>query len=539
MSISSRGEASTAGASLPVRAWRSGAFRFGFMAILAAFIGLVSSSQAKAQLTVKSLVGKAVSDPTDDKYPEIKSAIDYFVNQRDPKAAFGQLSLAKQNHPKLPPVDMMMADLWMAAKQSSQVLSTLEDCIKHNPNDPEAYLVLADMAFSERHVEEAELLFAKAAQLAETFKDNTKRQTDFRGRAQAGLAAVAESRQEWDAAKGFLQNWLKIAEPNGPPPAGEQNAAGAAAHTRLGNVLFQSDTSDDKKTGAREAYEQFQAALADDDRSPSPDVALASLYENAKMHDEAKKFITRAVTHPSKDTASQVITLIEAARWAIDTNQADDAFNYAQQASNLDPKSARGLQAKYLMGVAARMKGDSKAAEDSLQAVCLAQPANFDASDQLAQVLAENIDPEKKERGLEIAMTNFNAAQGQKDQNRSIEAASTLGWAYFQLQRYTEADQVTQAVINSHGTSPDIMYYQAKLFQDGHGQTKEAVELLRQAVRFERGLFVHRDDAQQLLARLDKTYTPGTVPAAPTSTPAAPAAGTAPAAGSTPAPANK
>lgn len=71
------------------------------------------------------------------------------------------------------------------------------------------------------------------------------------------------------------------------------------------------------------------------------------------------------------------------------------------------------------------------------------------------------------------------------------------------MNRIPEADQVTQAIINTGVASPDILYYQARLFQE-HSQTKEAIAKLKASLSNSRGFFVHRDDAKQWLAKLDK-----------------------------------
>jgi tetratricopeptide (TPR) repeat protein len=479
------------------------------VALLASVVGLASSGRAKAQITIQSLLGKSISDPTAEQFPDVNDAIKRFTN-RDPEAALKYLETAKRKNPKLPPAEMMLAQMWIAANQAGPARSALEDCVKNNPDDPEAYLVLGDLAFADRRYAESELLFAKSEQLAANFKDNLKRANDFRGRAEAGLASVAEIREQWDNAKKHLEAWLQVVDPTGaaPVPGSAPNTAAANAHDRLGRVIFRSDTDATKSAGARKAYEQFQQAVIDDNKSISADIALAQLYEDAKMHDKAKHFINYAVTRLPADQETKVATLIAAARWALDTNQAEDAYNYAKDAFNLDPKSKRALEAKFMMGVAARIKGDTKIAEQCLQDVVTASPANFPASNQLAQVLAEQkTDKEKQQRGLEIAGNNQAVAQAnegtRRDPGRAIEAASTLGWVLFMMNRIPEADQVTQAVINTGAATPDIWYYRARLFEE-HGQTKEAIASLKASLTNKRGFFVHRDDAQHLLARLDK-----------------------------------
>jgi len=484
------------------------------LALLAGVLALVSSKQAKAQITVESLLSKSVSDPTKEQYKDVDRAIKKFTN-RDAEGALDTLTIAKRNNPKLPPAEMMLAQMWIMANQAGPARNALEECVKNNPEDPEAYLVLGDLAFSDRRVAEAELLFAKAEQLAAVFKENAKRKNDFMGRSEAGLAAVAESREQWDNAKTYLTNWLKIVDPAGPGGiAGPTpNTSGANAHDRLGKVIFHADPDLKKATGTQDAYKEFKLAVADDPKSISADISMAQLFEDPKIpdgHEMAKKFITHAVLHPPVDPATQLATLLAAASWALGTNQADDAFNYASQALTVpvDSKAKRTLEAKFLMGVAARMKGDTKTAEQALQEVVTAAPGNWQASNQLAQVLAEQkTDKEKQQRGLEIAMNNQAAAQasngGQRDPTRAIESAATLGWVLFQMNRIPEADQVTKAVMDTGVASPDILYYRARQFQE-HSQTKEAILSLKAALSNSRGFFVHRVDAKEMLASLDK-----------------------------------
>jgi tetratricopeptide (TPR) repeat protein len=536
MIISSRGEAlkgcagvqpaAAIGQSAGIR--RSTLVRWALVALLAAVFGLVSNGKAQAQLTVKNLLSKSVTDATDDQFPDVKDAIERFTNS-DVKGAYNSLSQAKSKNPTLPPADMLMAQLWMAAKQAGQAQGSLEECVKNNPNDPEAYLALGEIAFGDHHVEAADLLLNKAEQLAATFKENQKRAADFKARAEAGLAMVAESRQEWDTAEKYLHNWIKLVDPtptDRPLTGNEVNTQGALAHLRLGQVLFHANP--DKRAGAAAAYPEFVQAQKEDPSAVAPYIALAMLFEDAKDHKQAQEFITRAVSHPSSDPVAQEKTLLDAARWALTTNQADEAYNDAKAAYDLNPKSKRALEAKLTMGIAARMKGDVKNAEQNLEDVYVANPGNFEASNQLAQTLVEENDPEKKERGLQVAVNNEAGSQGEagrQNPSRAVESAATLGWALFQLDRIKEADQVTQAVINSHAGNPDIFYFQARLFQDGHGQTKEAIAELRQALNIGRGPFIHKDDAQQMLSKLDRTYNPnaGTPPA--TSSTSAPAGG--------------
>src|SRR5439155_23998521 len=102
-----------------------------------------------------------------------------------------------------------------------------------------------------------------------------------------------------------------------------------------------------------------------------------------------------------------------------------------------------------LRGVAARLFKDTPTAEKYLQEVFMASPSNFSASNQYAQVLAEQLGKEKRQRALDIARINQKMYGGQTNQ-QGIEAAATLGWVLYQMGNINEADRVMQAIINTN-----------------------------------------------------------------------------------------
>src|SRR4051794_16582672 len=93
-------------------------------------------------LTVESLIGDAVS-LSNQQYPEVDSAIQRFRNG-DAPGAREYLVMAKQKYPKLPPVDLLMAKMWVFFRSGDQARQQLEAAVTNNPTDPEAYLLLAD-----------------------------------------------------------------------------------------------------------------------------------------------------------------------------------------------------------------------------------------------------------------------------------------------------------------------------------------------------------------------------------------------------------
>jgi len=460
--------------------------RWGFLGLLAGCAGWLSAGQARAaDSALEALIGGAV-DVTSGDYSDVSKAITRF-NRSDLEGARFNLEKAKKEHPKLPPAELMLAQLLAMANQGAAVRAELENCVKVHPDDPEAYLIFGDQALTDRRFTDAGLLFAQGKIVAAKFTENAKRQRNFQIRCENGLALVAEAREQWDDAKSRLEAWLLI----------DQNSA--AAHDRLGRVLFKADTTDAKDAGARKAYEEFQAAVKADPKAISADIAMAQLYEEAKNHDMAKRFMKLAVgANLPRAVESRLNTLIAAAHWALETDQPTEARDYSEMAVKLKPDSS---EAKFLRGVAARLFKDTATAEKYLQEVFMSAPSNFSASNQYAQVLAEQPDKDKRDRALQIARINQKMYGGQNNRE-GIETAATLGWVLYQMGNVNEADKVMQAILNTGNPSADSLYYKARILQEV-GRSEDAKKCLDLALKISKS-FVHHKDAKDMSEMLAK-----------------------------------
>ena len=228
---------------------------------------------AAAQVTAQTLIGKAVSDDSQSK--DINNAITRF-RDRDIDGCRAVLERAKTNNPKLPPPGVMMAMLWLSVNQLAPARGELEDTAVKFGADPEPYLMLGDLAFQDRRITDAAVLFDKATALAATYEENPKRKRDFDIRCNAGSAAVAEARRQWENAQKHLAAWIELDPDN------------ASAHQRMGIVLFQLNKQTD-------ALAQFREAKKLDEKAVQPELAMARLYDDAKKRDVAKKLVEAAI----------------------------------------------------------------------------------------------------------------------------------------------------------------------------------------------------------------------------------------------------
>jgi len=426
---------------------------------------------ARAQVTAQALVGNAVSDDTMNK--EINNAIARF-RDRDIDGCRAILERVKSNNPKLPPPGVMMSTLWLAVNQIGPAREELENAAVKFPADPEAYLKLGDLAFGEGQITDADVLFAKAAELTAAYAENPKRKRDFDIRCAAGAAAVCERRQQWEKAKTYLDKWIELDPDN------------AGSRLRLGNVLFRLGKED-------AALVEFKEAKKIDKNAPLPELAMAQRNEEARKRDAAKKWVQDAIKASPSDPAVQLF----AARWYLQQNDLESAKAAAETALKLDPKS---LEGKFVRGLVARVARDYATAEKYLNEAHFQSPGNFDVSNSLALVLIESEDEESRRRALELADTNV--AKYRENTPQQIPAVTSLAWVFYKLGRREDAEKILEQVRRSNALNSDGAYYVAKILAD-RGEKDLARKILDEVLANE-PMFSSRSDATDLLAKLKK-----------------------------------
>lgn len=426
-----------------------------------------------AQLTSQVLIGDSVSE-AGKKFPDIDEAIKRFGN-RDYLGARQFLESAKRSDPTLPPADLILAKMYFLTGDVAAGRMSLEKTVMDNSGDPEAYLILADQAAqpAQNRTIEAEALYEKALQLTDSFKENAKRKRNFDIRAHSGRAFVSERRKNWQKAVEDLQAMLKTDPDN------------AAGHYRLGRALFMM-----KKY--KEGYDEFVASkkLDKEKAIPNPYVSAASMYDALNMPNEAKQAFDLAI----KEDGKNIGTLTSYAQWLIKTGKAEDAAKVLAEARKIDPNS---LDVLTLSGVAARMSKQLKPAEDYFVAALAIAPSNGGVINQLALLLVDQPDDDKRRRALEFAGINARL------NDKSADAQVTYAWVLFQLQRLAEAQEALRMGIRLGNLGQDSSYLVAKMISDQN--VDAAKRLLTDALESDNpGIFVNRREAQELLDSLNK-----------------------------------
>jgi Tfp pilus assembly protein PilF len=427
------------------------------------------ASQAAAQITTEVLIGDAVSDPG-TKYADVDEAIKRFSN-RDPLGAQQFLEAALRKNPTLPPVDLLLAKMYILSGDSASALASLEKTATENPTDPEPYLILGDQAISAGQTIQAEALYEKALELVDSFKGNEKRKRSFVIRARTGRSLVAERRKDWATAAGDLTALLKVDPDN------------AAAHYRLGRALFMQ-----KKFA--EGNAEFAKAAQLDKNLPNANVAAALLYEQLGMRNEAKTAFENAV----KSNREDVKTLNAYAQWLLSTGDITRAEQALAAGRRVAPED---LDTLVLSGVAARMAKKMKPAEDYFVSALRLSPSNAAVINQLALLLVEQPDEDKRQRAMEFARINAML------QPNSAESNITLAWVLYQVGNSRDAEVALRKGLAARNMSPDSNYLVAKILAE-QNRPDVAKQFLTAALENSAGgLSVLRADAEALKKKLE------------------------------------
>jgi Tfp pilus assembly protein PilF len=437
---------------------------------LSGAVAFLTAEKAAAQLTTQMLIGDSVSE-IGTRYGDVDEAIKRFTNN-DPIAARQFLESAKRKDAALPPVDLLLAKLYFMSNNVQAGRVSLEKTAMDDPGDPEAFLLLADQAFQQGRLIEAEALYDKVMQLNEKFQGNAKRKRNFEVRARAGRASVAQRRKKWDAAVADLQALVKADPEN------------ARAHYLLGQTLFMQKKAVDGKA-------EFDTAkkLDKDKVIPDPWVAAAMMYDQLDMPAETQKSFDNAL----KTSKTDPNTITAYTQWLIKSGDPANITKAETLLGEARKANPGNLNLLILSGVAARMSKKIKPAEDYLIEALGIAPANGDVMNQLALLLIEQPAQDKRDRALQFALINsrLNA--------ESPDTQVTLAWVLYQLGKGREAEQALIKASQLGTPSQDSNYLVGKIFAE-QNRPEQAKQVLKMAMDMNApGIFIYRKDAEALL----------------------------------------
>jgi Tfp pilus assembly protein PilF len=435
--------------------------------LCAGVAGLTAAGQVPT--TMPAPKGAEPAKPTADE----EKAAEYLRAGRIDDA-LGELKKAAKANPRYPLPRLRLAEILVRAGQGPAARNQVEVAASEEPRHPAVYLANGSMAFGEGRLADTILNCQTALLLTAEPRWDAEQKAAFAREARLGLAAAFERRRDWAAAKEQLAALLNDDPKN------------SLARQKMAAVLFWLG-------GPEQAFAEFQGAKKDDPAADVPELAMAALW-GQKDEGKAEEWLKKAVTaNPKEPKAHRAY-----AAWLMDNGRADAAQLYVESAAQFDPK---GRETLALKGLLARYRRDFAAAEPIFDDLNRDRPNDSFAAWNLALVLAESADPDKRRRAADVAQAEVSKNQ------RAAEGYSVLGYCLYKAGRLDEAERALGAAASGGQVRLDTAYFLARVLAD-RGKAEDAQKLVKEALNG-RGPFLYRADAQALADALAKKVPAG------------------------------
>lgn len=403
---------------------------------------------------------------------ELQGAIDLF-NKTDFNGALERLKTICAGNPGLAPPRVILAQWFSLANQPDGMFASLNAATTDSPDDPEAFLLLGEIALKKGETAAATLFFQKGEILLASFSDAAARKKPLQISLLRNRTTLAEQRSEWKAVETYTEQRFVL---EGKTP--ELLRIKALALFRQGR---------DKE--AEELLAQAdQAAASLPNKGLPAEAILAQLYASRGGDDNirrGKTFLNTAVQKYPK--SKEVLSL------SVNTKLADGDFDAARRLA--EQLVAEDASSKQLLATVALFQEDYVSAEKLFQEIVTDSPANIEASNGLALALCEQNDEAKLKRAAEYALENV------RKQTNNSDLLGTLGWTLFKAKNYQQSGQILQQAAAGGNISPLTAYYLAEFVLQNGGNKEQAKQFLEAALK--NGIpFAKKKAAEALLKTL-------------------------------------
>lgn len=388
--------------------------------------------------------------------------------------ALKSLQAAGKLNPLLPPAKVVAARWCVEVGQGQQARLLIEQAAVEDPTHPEVLLTNASFALAEGRVTDAILNCTAALQAADNPRWDADAKKRHQREARLGLAAAFDVRGDYASVRTHLAALL------------EDDKKNAQLRHRLARAHFLLNKPDD-------SFAELQTAFKDDATLDPPELTMAQLW--TRKHDFAKAdewYGKAAAAHSGLAKVHRSL-----AGYQLDRGRPDTAKVHLAAAQKIEPDSR---DTKALAGLFARYNKDYAAAAAIFEELVKKYPTDPFATPNLALVLAESGDAEGKRRAVELAEVYLRQNQ------RNNEAGAVMAYCLLRAGRAADAARVARSVLSGGSMSPDGAYFVAKVLADREA-FEDAQKLTKAALESKDG-FVHRKDAEALLAELDKKVPP-------------------------------
>lgn len=178
----------------------------------------VSTTPARTQYSLSPANtqghGSAPNTQTDNDgvIPEIQDGLNALQNN-DIEGCLKKFEEARRTHPEFSPAELMLAKVLLQIDLQTNATAAenlVERCISNHPNDPEAYLFLAESHLGKGHITDAYNNYLRAGVLLKNFQGDVQRRSAMVRQFNIGMATVLERRGEYEKAKAYRESYEKF-----------------------------------------------------------------------------------------------------------------------------------------------------------------------------------------------------------------------------------------------------------------------------------------------------------------------------------------
>jgi len=415
------------------------------------------------------------SAPAANANPEITTGITAAVNAFN-ASKFNEslqiLTMLYQKHKELAPPRIVMAQWFAKAEFGDAVRATLEMATEETPEDPEAYLLLGEIALRQRHLTAAELLLQRGREKLTRYTVNPERKKTMESSYFRNLIALSEARSRWTAMEDAINKRIQL------------DGESSVLLRQKGVALFQQR----KDNEARALFVRADRLEANAEQKGLPtEAAMSQLYLLRGDRDNARKSLTEALAKYPKSKEVLMLSI----QMRINDDQLEEAQRLAQRLFAEDPNSE---SVKRLRGTISLYLSDYAGAERLFQEMVTANPNDHQAVNGLTLALCEQNNAEKLRRAVEYAKNNLTRLPDNSDY------AATLGWVLLKNNKVEEATQALRQSAAGGQISAAAAYYFAVLARQT-GKPDEAKKLLEAALS-STSPFAKRRDAVKMQKEL-------------------------------------
>ena len=395
----------------------------------------------------------AIGTTVDPLRIELQAAADMF-NKTDFNGAFERLKTICADNPGLAPPRVILAQWFSVANQPDGMFASLNAATTDSPDDPEAFLLLGEIALQKGETAAASLFFQKGETLLAAFNADAERKKLMQISLLRNRINLAERRLEWKAIETYIDQRLAL---EGRTPE----------LLRIKAVsLFQLERDQESEQLLAEAD---QSSASAPNKGLPAEAILAQLYASRGGDDNlrrGKEYLNTAVQkHPK---SKEVLAL------SVNTKLADGDFTGARQLA--EQLVVEDSNSKQLLATVALFQEDYVTAEKLFQELVTDSPANVEASNGLALALCEQNDEAKLKRAAEYALENV------RKQTNNSDLIGTLGWVLFKAKNYQQSGEILQQAAAGGNISSLTAYYLAELVLQ-NGNKEQAKQLLEAALK--------------------------------------------------------